>query len=79
MTEVARAMSVVTAAIRDDEGYRQSWQANIAMFVWDAIQRAGFEDADRKLHAACNEGATEFLKVLCMVTPTAKEQADGEG
>lgn len=64
MTDVAHAIGLVRKALREDPDYRFAWQANIAMFIWDELQRSGFEDADRKMHAACNRGAEQFLAVL---------------
>lgn len=62
--ELKNAVALLCKELKADEGYRMSWQANIAMFVFDACRRAGI-DSD-ELHAACNKGASEFLTVLCI-------------
>lgn len=58
------AIDTLCAALRSDPGYRYSWQANIAMSIYDALRRRGIEH--NLAHEACNAGADEFLTVLCM-------------
>lgn len=43
------------------------YQANIAMFVFDAIRRAKgkkYYMTNKALHEACNQGAKDFLDML---------------
>lgn len=49
-----QAINQVQSAIRDDEGYRQTWQANLAMAAQD-------EGVD---HATANKIADRFLEAL---------------
>jgi hypothetical protein len=49
--------------LRKDINYRYSWQANIAMVMFDRI-RNDMPLTKEKLHRLCNEGADEFLKIL---------------
>lgn len=62
---IKEAMSVVTKAIREDEGYRIGWKANIAMAFkdeWDDDKRKG---TLRDVHTIANDAADRFLNLLC--------------
>lgn len=56
------AMDHLCEQLKLDEGYRISWQANIAMQFQDACSRAGYKFPD--LHRLANEAANEFLNLL---------------
>ena len=66
---IASAMDVVTGALRDDQGYRIAWIANIAMPFIDEMPR----DSDGKsrsltyeeLHAVANRAASYVIDLLC--------------
>jgi len=49
------AVKKLTSELKKDEGFYQSYQANIAMAFYDAF------DLKKDLHANANEGAKKFL------------------
>jgi hypothetical protein len=58
-------------ALKTDEGYRLSWQANIAMAFVDAFkshqQKVGRKHvADQEVHKVANDAADNFLNTLCL-------------
>lgn len=58
------AMKVLISELKSDQDYRYSWQANIAMAVYDAYTDSG-RPRDEAIHAICNQGAIRFLDLLC--------------
>lgn len=65
--EIAKAVKALTKAIREDEGLRISYKANIAMaFVDECAGATGFENVPYDtLHEAANEAAERFLNNWC--------------
>lgn len=59
---LSEAVEAVTEALREDEDYRRSWQANIAMAFQDEYARAQSKDL---IHEIANRAATYFLSSLC--------------
>ena len=55
---------LVKQLVSDDELFF-TYQSNVAMFVYDAINRIDGYKSKEKIKAACNDGAVEFLNVLC--------------
>ena len=71
-SEIAKAMKVITEALRTDEGYRIGWQANIAMAFQDEFNRTIEQDksindktSSIPIHAISNKAAVYFLSLLC--------------
>lgn len=60
--KISEALDVLREAM-EDEDYRLGWVANIAMSVYDEINRTKPINK-ANLHIACNNGAENFLKVL---------------
>ncbi|MCP4394359.1 MAG: hypothetical protein GY804_08880 [Alphaproteobacteria bacterium] len=68
-TALAKAINVLSTSLQDDPEYRYGWQSTIAQACLDAIywkkkklQKRALNQ--KELHAACNEGADQFLKSL---------------
>ena len=55
---VQEAMKVVTKAIKEDEGYRVGWQANISTAFKDRYNRYD------EIHDIANDAADNFLTLL---------------
>ncbi len=68
--EVKEAVQTLVKALKEDEGYRIGWQANIAMAFVDEharrIEKVGEPLSNGEIHAVANEAANHFLNVLCM-------------
>jgi hypothetical protein len=62
-SDIAKSMDVLVSALNNDESYRYSWQANIAVAFQDACRSEGI--AFPQLHAVSNEAAKNFLNILC--------------
>lgn len=70
--DVPTAMSVILKALREDEAYRESWKANIAMAFKDATCRHYKEEIEEDdsgfdhdtLHHIANQAADNFLNQL---------------
>ena len=62
MTELQKAMRVLVEALKNDEGYRQGWKANIAMAYIDCEAEY---DGSETHHFVANEAADNFLNLLC--------------
>lgn len=60
---VPEAVDIVCQALITDEGYRRSWQANIAMAFQDEFHKSYMDSYD--LHRVANTAATNFLSRLC--------------
>lgn len=65
---VVKEMKVITDAIKNDEGYRIGWQANIAMSFVDEFRRTLDENSDvisyEMLHDISNRAANNFIDLL---------------
>jgi predicted nucleic acid-binding protein len=66
---LTQVIGELSRALKTDAGYWMSWQANIAMSIYDACVLEGIKHPE--LHAACNAGAGHFLRLL--TTDVAKE------
>lgn len=62
------AVSVLTKHLKEDENYRMTWRANIAMAFQDEYTRHQDEPSGQKasIHEISNKAAENFLDVLCM-------------
>ena len=64
------ATRVLVKALNTDEGYRYSWQANIAVMFQDEYSRQ-LEDlgsiTKNDIHGISNEAAINFLNLLCRI------------
>jgi hypothetical protein len=65
-SELTDAMKLLGKCLKEDDGYRQSWVANIAMSIYDEfIDQDGKMIADKdNLHTLCNDGAERFIDLL---------------
>jgi hypothetical protein len=58
----------INRQLMSDPGYYQAWKANIAISIFDEIEREGImrvQPSFREyLHRACNNGADRFLALL---------------
>jgi len=67
---VEKEIKVICEAIKNDEGYRMSWQANIAMAFKDEWTRYLGENSDilthQSVHMIANNAAKNFLDILIM-------------
>lgn len=57
---VRKAYEVITQAMKDDAGYAESWQANIAVTIYDSLTHTNHE----LKHAASNQMADRLMKHL---------------
>ncbi len=62
--DLIAAVDLLCRELKRDPGYYLSWQANIAMAMYDACHRVGIKHDS--LHHACQDGAIHFLNLLCM-------------
>jgi hypothetical protein len=75
---IKTAIDVLTEALRTDPGYREAWKANIAMSFYDEVRRQEMlglmhvEDY-QDIHRAANNGAENFLDLLCFKPDTVKD------
>ncbi len=58
-----QAISVLRQALKNDEGYKQGWIANIAVSMQDAYEYANPEDK-KDIHKISNDGAKRFIDLL---------------
>ena len=58
--DIKEAMGIVTKAIKEDEGYRIGWQANIAMAFYDEYNKS---NSDTIINIS-NRAADNFLRLL---------------
>jgi hypothetical protein len=68
--DLKRAVALLIKELKADEGYRFSWQANIAMAFKDVYDQA---DDKTDIHGIANEGANRFLETLCLVLEYVEE------
>lgn len=63
---IEEAIKVLTHELVNDEEYRRSWSANIAMSFYDVVKLNNNYAIDREwLHKHANMGAELFLEILC--------------
>lgn len=60
------AIKVLTKHLKEDEGYRLGWQANIAMTFVDMVSFSDIEVDKQFIHRIANEAAINFIDILCM-------------
>ncbi len=65
---IKKEMDVLRQALNTDEGYRFSWQSNIAMAFFDEVKRSNVKISTSKLREVGNNAAINFLKLLCAET-----------
>lgn len=69
---IQEAIKALITALNEDEEYRYSWQANIAMQFKDEWQRAvdagGLPHIPEQIHQIANDAAVSFLNLLCRET-----------
>lgn len=70
MKKKTSPLKPLAEALRKDEGYFVSYQANIAMAYFDEARRQGSKDSCAKLHNIANKAAHYFLNLL--ITPSGK-------
>lgn len=64
--DIKQAVDTLVAALRQDEDYRRSWRANIAMSFYDEVMRKDPEGRRvANLHETANVAAENFLTMLC--------------
>lgn len=62
---IINAIRELTSALKEDEGYWMSWQANIAMAFVDEYRRNPKKYKNYKdIHGIANQAAINFLKLL---------------
>lgn len=68
---VKKEMYTIIDRLRNDEGYRYSWKANIAVCFIDQFRESLGENSDiltyQQLHELANKSADRFLNLLTMV------------
>lgn len=71
---ISAAIKTIAKEIREDDGYREGWQANIAMSFYDAFRNSphGPDVPHEELHEIANRAAKNFLGLLC-AEPTHPE------
>jgi hypothetical protein len=66
---IKEATDLLATELKIDEGYRRTWQANIAMAFKDEWQRSandgGLPCTPEHVHEIANKAATYFLSLLC--------------
>lgn len=67
--KIKEAVEILIEALKKDEGYRISWQANIAMVFKDEFSnfsdsKIGFISLD-DVHVIANKASDNFLNLLC--------------
>jgi hypothetical protein len=65
MTEIKRAVCVLTTALKNDPDFYRTYQANIAMAMFDELgESASIAPQDgitTAMHSICNKAAKRFL------------------
>jgi len=64
-TKISEAVSVLTKALKKDERFFMSYQANIAMAFYDEYRRTGNNLSHSKVHTVANKAAINFLNLWC--------------
>lgn len=66
--KIKDAVTTLSKALNEDELFFISYQANIAMSIFDEISRQNVKKEGPlnmdELHRCCNDGAKMFLKML---------------
>lgn len=69
---IKETINILTKALKKDEDYRRSWQANIAMCFKDECYRSfkeslytEYKDAPGEIHKIANKASINFLNLLC--------------
>lgn len=69
MSELSEAVKILVKHLKEDEGYRISWKANIAMAIRDEWKRQvndeGFQCVPDDVRSIANNAADNFLNSLC--------------
>lgn len=68
------AINRVCEEIKNDKGYRISWEANIAMAFKDAFDYSGHKHDNEVVHKVANKAAAAFLDQLI-----GKDMVDVDG
>ncbi len=68
------AINRVCEAIKNDKGYRISWEANIAMAFMDAFDFSGYKHDNKVVHEVASKAAAAFLDQLI-----GKDMGDVDG
>ena len=68
--KVKEAVETLVEALKTDDGYRISWQANIAMAFKDEYNWSGWHNSEicpteEDIHVIANKASDNFLKMLC--------------
>ena len=63
--ETADAVKKLVQSLKEDEGYRSSWHANISMAFQDQANWDKRNWDKTELHETANKAADHFLKLLC--------------
>jgi hypothetical protein len=68
-TEIAKAVRILVGELNKDPGYRNAWQANIAMAFYDTFRNSeyGSDVPHEDIHEIANRAAASFLMNLCRV------------
>ncbi len=62
---VSDAMNVITKALKEDDEYKNGWQANVAMAFIDETERHLGERIELTYQEVANNAADNFLTLLC--------------
>ena len=69
MSELSEAVKILVKHLKEDEGYRISWKANIAIAFRDEWQRQandeGLPCSSDDIRSVANKAAINFLNNLC--------------
>ncbi len=68
------AINRICEEIKNDEGYRIGWEANIAMAFIDAFDFSGHKHDNKVVHEVANKAAAAFLDQLI-----GKDMGDVDG
>jgi len=78
--EIKKAIQTLVKALNEDEDYRYSWQANIAVAMQDeyrSIPHDKYESFGEMVHDLTNGGAKRFLNILCYQPKEDEEELPG--
>lgn len=69
-TELSKAIDIIVEELKNDEGYRRAWTANIAVSFQDCVSRYKKANKKRELNREeirkiSNESAEAFINTLC--------------
>jgi uncharacterized protein YdaT len=68
--DLKNAIEILVTALKTDEGYRESWKANIAIafkddYYWYKTNNEKDYLNNQDIHIVANNAADNFLKILC--------------